>query len=128
MTDLNILLRQITLRYRRVLTIRTLLLFALGLCLLWVLSWRLRILGFKSAWMFLGLACIALIGGVGLVFWLRRHWVSSKDTARRLDHELELQQRLITAVEFSTAKEKQALYSLLVEDAANRCSLPRGSF
>ena len=119
MRDLSLLLQQFTSRYRTALLAKAGVLLTLGLGVMGVLAWRLHAMQLQPTWS-LGVPSV-LAGGaaVGLAWWVRQRWMTSQEAAAHLDQALGLQQRLLTATEFSAAGETLALYPLLLEDVAH---------
>ncbi|MBI4343087.1 MAG: hypothetical protein HY599_06940 [Candidatus Omnitrophica bacterium] len=116
------IVQQFAHRYRRALTVKAALLGGLSLAIAGILGWRLHPLALSAAWR-IGLpAAIGLAASGALVWWLRKRWLSSSTSVAYLDERLGLQQRLVTAAEFAGRPQPPALYPLLLEDAARRCS------
>jgi hypothetical protein len=118
--DLPAILRQFTRRYRLALVAKAGILAALSVACAGVAAARLRAAGVDpiwSCWLPGGLALAAL---AGLGWWFTHRWISGRDSAAWLDRTLELEERLITAAEFSTRRTSAALYPLLLEDTLRR--------
>ncbi|MBI3083829.1 MAG: hypothetical protein HYY90_05650 [Candidatus Omnitrophica bacterium] len=128
MSDVALLLRQVTLRYRNALLAKAVLVSALGVGIVWVLAGRLGAMHRASLWSVGVPGIVAIIGLASLVWWLRRHWISLRGAASHLDNALGLQQRLTTAAEFARHAPPPPLYSLLIEDTARRFSTERMRF
>lgn len=126
--DLNEILQRFVSRYRTAVAAKAAVLGGLSLLVLGLLGWRLYALDAHPGWR-IGLPTAFALMSLGcLTWWTRRHWVSRHGAAAQLDRALGLQQRLITAEEFSHAQEQPALYTLLVEDAARRTSPEQTQF
>ena len=122
------LVRRFTARYRAALLRKAGLLAALSAAILAVLGWRLSTLRLASWWS-LGVVSVAgALVSAGLLWWLRRRWISRQNAAAYLDRTLGLQQRLITAEEFAAAEPPPALYPLLMEDASSRSAADGAQF
>ncbi|MBI3021024.1 MAG: hypothetical protein HYY59_03370 [Candidatus Omnitrophica bacterium] len=104
MSDVALLLRQVTLRYRNALLAKAVLVGALGVGIVWVLAGRLGAMHRASLWSVGVPGIVAIIGLASLVWWLRRHWISLRGAASHLDNALGLQQRLTTAAEFARSR------------------------
>ena len=102
-TNLAKLIQQFSVRYRALLLTKIGILAALSAGIVGVLVWRLHARDAGPMWG-IGLPVIlgcAAAGGLG--WWLRHHWLSSHGGAAFLDRTLGLQERLVTAEEFSHA-------------------------
>lgn len=128
MSDVALLVRQVTVRYRKALLAKAALMSALGVGIVWVLAGRLRAMHRAPLWSVGVPGILAIIGLASLVWWLRRNWISPRGAASHLDHTLDLQQRLTTAAEFARHSPPPHLYSLLIEDTARRFSTERMRF
>jgi hypothetical protein len=113
-------LRQFVARYRTALLVKAALLGGLGLAAAAALGWRLMAARPGAAWSLWIPAALALGWAAWLTAWLRRVWIAPRRGAAYLDEQLGLQQRLVTAAEFSDRPTPPPLYALLVEDAASR--------
>jgi len=122
MSELETFLNQVAARYRRALLMRAGLLAGLSLGALGVLAWRLRTMGVSAVWS-VGVPVVVGLGGIaGLGWWARARWVSRQGAAAHLDRTLDLQQRLITAAEYSRMASPPALYAALAQEVAQHCS------
>ena len=122
MAELTDVLHEFVTRYRTRVLAKAGILGTLSFAALAVLGWRLRGLHVSPGWSVglpVGLACGVT---VSLAWWVRQHWFSPHSAAAHLDDVLGLQQRLVTAEEFARSQQPPALYPLLVEDTARRCS------
>jgi hypothetical protein len=107
-------------RYRSALLLKAALLGVLGAAVAGALGWRLTAARPGAAWS-VGVPIALALGWVLWLAWrVRRAWISSRSGAAYLDGQLGLQQRLVTAAEFSDRPAPPALYPLLVEDTAGR--------
>ena len=113
-------LRAFTVRYRAAVLTRAMVRATLALGLVGALAWRLHALPMPLMYRRALPALLAGIAVLGAAWWARHHWMVRESVAAHLDRVLGLQQRLVTAAEFSSATETPTLYPLLVEDAAQR--------
>lgn len=126
--NLTEVVQRFTARYRAGLLRKAGLLAALGACILGLVGWRLHQLRLGAVWSAGVPGGLGLAAAGGLVWWLRRNWISRRGGVTYLDRALGLQQRLITAEEFASATPPPALYPLLVEDASRRCTVVGARF
>ena len=128
MSEIPVLLQEVADRYRRALLLKTSLLIVLVLSVLGVIAWRLSTRGLSLLWS-VGVSGIVAVSAVGaLVWWTHRRWMSPRGTAAYLDQTFDLQQRLITAEEYSRMASPPALYSLLAKEVVERCSTKHPRF
>ncbi|MBI4341279.1 MAG: hypothetical protein HY598_03260 [Candidatus Omnitrophica bacterium] len=128
MTQLPILLQRFAARYRAALMAKAAVFTGLGASCCALLAWRLDALALDARWR-LGLP-LALAAGllIAQAVWLRRQWMDRRKAAAFLDRALSLQQRLITAEEFSRRPGASSLYPVLLEEIAGRFSMNRVRF
>ena len=122
MTSLNNTLDQFTARYRSALLLKVGVWAGLGLAIVSILAWRLHTVGLNAIWWIALPVALAMIAAGGIAWWIRPKWISRVSAAAHLDQVMKLQQRLVTAEEFSHVKQAPALYPILVEDTTNRLS------
>ncbi len=121
--DVMVLLEGAARRYRRALTTKAIVLGVLSLGLAAGIGWRLFVLRMALFWSVALPGLFVAVAAAGLWAWLRGRWPSQRDLAASLDETLGLEQRLVTAQEFSTAEAPSRLYPLLIEDAARHLSV-----
>jgi hypothetical protein len=116
MTSVPGLIAQLVARQQHRVIMRTVLTCVVGVACVAVLMWRLQQAQVASHTVFL------IAGGLlsALAIWqgwgVRRGWFSARATVARLDRDLGLQARLITAAEFANVPQPPALYPILVHE------------
>lgn len=122
MKPLSELLQQFSARYHKALVARAALIAGLGSGCCALLAWRLILLKVSA------LASVSLAAGLvavlfaALSFWLRKRWLPRKEAAAYLDRSLGLEQRLVTAEEFSESPKSSALYPALISDLSQQAA------